>query len=126
MVGACLLATAGTAAAEPRATAGKEASLVAVDLQPLVVRGTGFEPGERVRLVLNVGEGQLWRMKVAGPGGGLTTRFGVSIGGCGRVTVQAFGSRGSRARLMPRPLDAQLDCVSPDRGDATDRIGFTT
>lgn len=117
VAGVCLLAGAGSAAARPDSVAGRNASLSAVDLQPLVVRGAGFEPGEQVRLVLSTGEGQQWRTKVAGAGGNLTARFGVSIGGCGRFSVQAFGSRGSRARIMP--LRMQIDCVAPNRGGTT-------
>ena len=110
----CLLGAAGSAAAGPETAAGRQASLRAIDLQPLVVRGTGFESNERVRLMLSSAAGQRWRRTVATPGGSLTMGFGVSIGGCGRFSVQAFGSRGSRARLFP--TRTQIDCVSPDRG----------
>jgi hypothetical protein len=88
-----------------------------LDMQPLVVRGTGFESGERVQLLLASGEGQVWKAKVAGAAGGLTARFGVAIGGCGRFSVFAFGSRGSSARLLPRR--SLIDCVSPNTGGTT-------
>lgn len=86
-------------------------------MQPLVVRGTGFESNEQVRLMLSTAAGQRWRTTEAGAGGRFTMGFGVSIGRCGRFSVQAVGSRGSRARLLP--LRAQIDCVSPDRGNTT-------
>jgi hypothetical protein len=114
---ACLLGAASSAAAGPEAAAGRQASLRAIDLQPLIVRGIGVEPGERVRLILSSAAEQRWRTTVATPRGSLTMGFGVSIGGCGRFTVQAFGSRGSRARLFP--TRTQIDCVSPDRGGST-------
>jgi hypothetical protein len=117
VIGACALALAGGAAAADRGSAGARASLHVLDMQPLVVRGTGFESGERVQLLLSTGEGQVWRAKVAGTAGGLTARFGVAIGGCGRFSVFAHGSRGSRARLLPRR--SVIDCVAPTTGGAT-------
>jgi hypothetical protein len=113
----CSLVAAGAAGAGLESADGVRASLHAVDMQPLVVRGTGFEPNERVRLMLSSADGQRWRTTDAGAAGRFTMRFGVSIGGCGRFSVQAFGSRGSRARLLP--LRAQVDCMSPDGGDTT-------
>jgi hypothetical protein len=113
----CLLGAAGSAAAGPQTPGGRQATLRAIDLQPLVVRGIGFESNERVRLMLSTGAGQRWRTTDAGAAGRFTMGFGVSLGGCGRFTVQAFGSRGSRARLFP--TRTQIDCVSPDRGGST-------
>jgi hypothetical protein len=124
VAGACALAVAGTAAAGQGTGAGKQASLSAIDLRPLVVRGAGFEPGEQVRLMAASGEGQQWRAKVADPRGVLTARFGMSIGPCGRFSVFAVGSRGSRARIFP--LRAQIACVSPNRAPETTRGDLTT
>jgi hypothetical protein len=116
--GVCSLAAAASVAAASGSDTSRRASLHVLDMQPLVVRGTGFEPNERVRLMLSVAEGQRWRATKAGAEGRFTMRFDASIGGCGRFSVQAFGSRGSRARLLP--LRAQIECVSPDvKGPAT-------
>jgi hypothetical protein len=113
---ACVLLVTASAAVSA-SNAGLRASLRVVDLHPVVIRGAGFEPNERVRLMLSAGGGQQWRTKVAGPGGSLTARFGLSVGACGRFSVFAIGSRGSRARILP--LRTQIDCVSPDRGGST-------
>lgn len=109
---ACALAFTGAAGG------GIRASLQTVDLQPLTVRGSGFEPDERVRLLLSTAGGQRWRVTNAGASGRFTMGFGISVGSCGRFALQAFGSKGSRARLLPLRA-AQIDCVSPDRGGPT-------
>jgi hypothetical protein len=121
--GATLVAV-GAASAQPLTASGKNASLSAVDLRPLVVVGARFEPGERVRLMLSAGEGQQWRTKVAGPAGRLTVRFAVSVGACSRFAVFAVGSRGSRARILP--LRTQIECVSPSGGGGSSTHGDST
>jgi hypothetical protein len=117
VAGVCSLVALGSAAAVPASETSLRASLKAIDQRPLVVRGTGFEANERVRLVLSSASAQVWRTAETGDGGRFTMGFGVSIGPCGRFTVQAVGSKGSRARLLPRR--AQIACVSPARGGAT-------
>ena len=117
VAGVCSLAAAASVAAARGSGTDRSASLHAVDMQPLVVRGSGFESSERVRLMLSSSAGQRWRTTEAGSAGGFTMRFDISVGACGRFMIQAVGSRGSRARLMPRR--AQIDCVSPDRGTPT-------
>ena len=81
------------------------------DTRPFEVRGAGFEPRERVQVLLALNGGQRWRNTVASPTGAFTVEFRVSLGACSRFTMQAFGSKGSRARILPRR--SQLDCVSP-------------
>ena len=46
---------------------------------------------------------------MASPTGAFTVEFRVSLGACSRFTMQAFGSKGSRARIVPRR--SQIDCV---------------
>jgi len=124
VAGLCAMAGAGAAGAGVDTDAGLRAQLQVMDTRPIVVRGVGFEPGERVQLMFSSGAGQRWRATEAGSAGRFTMGFGVSVGACGRFMVQAFGSRGSRARLMPRR--AQIDCVSPDRGTPTTTHGDST
>jgi hypothetical protein len=106
VVVACVALTAGsTTAASPTA----RPKLQALDLQPLVVRGTAFRPYERVKLILSA-DVAAGRTLKAGPTGRFVTRFrAVSVGRCEGFVLQAFGSRGSRAkleRLTP-------DCMEP-------------
>ncbi len=87
------------------AAAPAHPALRALALQPLVVRGTGFRPFERVKLFLSAG-GPASRTARATRGGTFVTRFpGVEIGRCESFVLQAIGSRGSRA---------ELDRLAPD------------
>jgi Flp pilus assembly protein CpaB len=111
VLGACVLSVAGAASAGTDSAARARAQLHVLDTQPVVVRGVGFEAGERVQILLSTGGHSLWKTKLATPAGAFNVRFAASIGACGRYTLQAVGSRGSRARFFPRR--AQLECVSP-------------
>jgi hypothetical protein len=95
LVACVALATGATTAASP-ATRPK---LQALDLQPLVVRGTAFRPYERVKLILSADVAAGKTLK-ASRTGRFTTRFrAVGIGRCEGFVLQALGSRGSRATL---------------------------
>jgi hypothetical protein len=99
------LALGSTTAASPTA----RPKLQAIDLQPLVIRGTAFRPYERVKLILSA-DVAAGRILKASANGRFVTRFrAVSVGRCEGFVLQAFGSRGSRAkleRLTP-------DCIEP-------------
>ena len=98
--------------AEATTTAGAQRPALAVtDTRPFEVRGAGFEPNERVQVLLAVNGGQRWRSTVASPAGVFTVEFRVSIGACSRFTMHAFGSKGSRARVLP--LRKHPNCDSP-------------
>jgi hypothetical protein len=84
--------TSGSSSTEAKPV--RRAQISATGQSPLAVRGTGFLPRERVRLV------------VKGRAGGVTTRAGANgtfvavfknVFDCGSVTVSATGSKGSRA-----------------------------
>ena len=83
---------------------GKRPALRITDLAPLTVRGTNFEPGERVKLLVNAGR-PLSRAVKAGPRGRFLARFGIRVDAtCSSVVVQAFGNAGSRAMVdLTRP-----------------------
>lgn len=105
---ACALAVA--APASPGSSATRPA-IGATDLRPLTIHGVRFVPGERVHVVL-AGHPDATRRATADAAGSFTVRFDVSIGRCGRFAVFAFGSKRSRASLLP--TRAQPDCVPPD------------
>ena len=91
--------TACADAAVPDETAApKRPRLVLADLQPLVVTGTGFRDGERVRLLVTAGR-VVERTVRANANGRFRTEFGFRLGRCDAVVVQALGGRGSRAQV---------------------------
>jgi len=109
VVGLFALAIAGSAAGQ--GAPAQRPALAVTDTRPFEVRGVGFEPRERVQVLLAVNGGQRWRSAVASASGVFTVEFRVSLGACSRFTMQAIGSKGSRARILPRRL--QPDCASP-------------
>ena len=108
-VGLCFLTAAGSAAGA--AMQEQRPSLAVIDTRPFEVRGAGFEPGERVQVLLAVNGSQRFQRTVATSTGVFTVRFAVSFGACSRFTIMALGSKGSSARVVPR--GAHIDCVSP-------------
>jgi hypothetical protein len=90
------------------ASAGAAPTLRLMDRTPVVVRGTGFDPQERVAVSLSSGSHSSKTVQ-ATAGGGFVVRFKTVLGGCARYTIQAYGSHGSRALLRSR---IALDCVS--------------
>lgn len=85
-----------------------------MDTSPFVVRGWGFDARERVSIVLNAGDDWQARTMVATDAGVFRAGFTESLGSCERFSVRAWGSRGSRARVVaPR---YQVGCLSTSRG----------
>jgi hypothetical protein len=94
--------------------APKMASLRVMDTTPVTVRGWGFEGRERVSVVLNAGGDWDSAVRMTTDAGVFTVRFDDSLGSCERLSVRAWGSRGSRARVMtPRH---QVGCMSTTQG----------
>jgi hypothetical protein len=114
VVGLCVLAVAGSGAAAAGAAGTARPLLGVTDTSPFAVRGAGFEPGERVQVLLALNGRQHWQAAVASSAGVFRVSFRASLGPCGRYTLRAFGSKGSSARTVPRRL--QPDCVSPSTG----------
>ena len=112
IAGVCLLTAAGSAGAQGTQTSRPQ--LAVTDTRPFEVRGAGFEPGERVQVLLAVNGSQRFQRTVASSSGVFTVRFSVSFGPCSRFMVKALGSKGSSARAVPRR--AHIDCVSPASG----------
>jgi hypothetical protein len=85
-------------------------ALRVVDEMPLVVRGTGFEPREHVRLSLVLRTRSRSTTLVVSLRGTFVARFTLTPVQCQLVeAVVAAGDRGSRARIRPS-LDS---CVRP-------------
>jgi hypothetical protein len=83
-----------TTAAE---TTAARAQLSPVQSQPLEVKGTGFEPGEKVTLAAKGRQSSLATARANGSGEFEATFRGLE--NCDSVTVVAVGSRGSRAEF---------------------------
>ena len=85
----------------------ERARLLPVGQKPLRVKGTGFVPGERVRLTLGGGTG-LVRTVGVGADGSFTAIFR-EVDACDSITAEARGSKGSRASFN----FSQIACLSP-------------
>jgi hypothetical protein len=75
---------------------------------PIVVRGSGFHAGERVRLVVRA-PALVIRRVTAGTGGAFTMRVNAFAGDvCAGLSVTATGDHGSRAtyRRLPQQCGA--------------------
>jgi hypothetical protein len=83
------------------ATAGS-ARLRVTSLSPATVRGTGFVPGERVRVTVAAGSSATRRV-LAGPAGGFVARFQtVTLGWCTAYVIRAVGTSGDTAIVRVR------------------------
>jgi hypothetical protein len=99
VAGVVLAAPAGSLGAPAQA-----AHLRLVETTPLTVRGTGFKPHERVKVVYATADLTRTVRTAAGAGGGFVARFaGVHFDACQLPRIVAVGSRGSRAVLKVVP-----------------------
>jgi hypothetical protein len=112
-VGVILTLTVGLALASASASgaAATRPTLRVVDRAPVVIRGAGFAPAERVTVVF-IARSRMTRRVTATTGGTFVARFRVVLGRCSRYSIQAFGSTGSRARLLPARIT--IDCDPDD------------
>jgi hypothetical protein len=110
LVALAVVAVAGILAVAGSPGADSKPRLVVVDRTPLMVRGLHFRADETVLVRAIVrGKGRAAKSMVAGAGGGFTARFpSMWVRECAFLSVQATGSRGSRASftLMPPPCGA--------------------
>ena len=97
-------ATTETTATEPTAA---RAQISPVQSQPLEVKGTGFQPGEKVALSAKGLQSSHTTARADGSGEFEATFHGLE--NCDSVTVTAIGSRGSRAEFNL----SQIACVDP-------------
>jgi uncharacterized protein (DUF58 family) len=85
---ALVAASSGVARSRPTITVTR--------VVPLIVKGSGFVAGERVKVAVR--EPAVYRKTVtAGRLGGFTATFRVALGKCVRIRVVATGNKGSRA-----------------------------
>jgi len=107
-LGALALALVPSGAAADQAATGR-ATLRVLPGSSLVLRGTSFVPGERVRISVAVGR-SLSKRTIADSSGAFTVGFRASYDRCASsLTALAVGDRGSRARVK-RP-----DLMCPPR-----------
>lgn len=109
LAGAAVAAVVASDSGSPKQKQAQDARvrLLPVGQKPLRVKGTGFVPGERVRLTLGGGTG-LGRTVRAGSDGSFTAVFR-NVDACDSVTAEARGSKGSRASFN----FSQLTCLTP-------------
>jgi hypothetical protein len=94
----------GNADAKPR---------LSVDLAPFAVAGTGFRPGETVRIIVRGTSIGSSRSSKASAAGQIIVRFpGVRVDQCRPghlIIVTAIGDKGSRAQLRRMPAACGID-----------------
>ena len=95
---AVVVVACGSAGAATWAPERPRAELAIVSTDPLVVRGKGFLPGERVKLLVTAG-GRAARTGAARASGvgRFTARLDATSSPSRAIVVQAIGARGSRA-----------------------------
>lgn len=97
----------------PSASTSPQPALGVLDKAPLVLRGTGFKPADRVSVSVVTESGRLVRVTRASRFGTFVVRFDTVVDAChGARAATAIGRRGSRAAIvLARPLDR--NCVAP-------------
>jgi hypothetical protein len=110
---AALLVMGTIIAAAPAAK--RQPRLAIVDESPLVVRGTGFLPRERVTLRAAAGDEQAAKIVRATPTGVFSARFeAIPDASCSPLTVTAAGARGTTAAARrPRIPEACGIVIQP-------------
>lgn len=101
------LALALVAVASATASTTSQTTLPALTLagrMPLVVRGTHFRAGERVRLTAAAGTSHAIAAATTTRRGVFVARFHYTPPLCMKLVVQATGQRGDHARLVVKPL----------------------
>lgn len=100
----------------PLASAASESTqpaLRVLDKDPLILRGTGFKPAERVKVTVVTQPAQLVRRARASRFGTFVVQFDTIVDACyGARGAAAVGTRGSKASIvLARPLPRY--CVEP-------------
>jgi hypothetical protein len=99
---ALALAAAASATASTKTTTAAP-KLALLHRAPLVVRGTHFRGGERVRLTAAAGTTHAVAIATATRRGGLVARFHYVPPVCVKLLVLAKGARGDHAKLVVKP-----------------------
>jgi hypothetical protein len=101
-----LFAVSACSGSGPGSGPSSSAALSLADTSPLTVRGSGFQPGERVRL--DLGSSGATTLARASGRGSFRASFDVPVTRCDRIRVIAIGSKGSRVVLKRLPAPACL------------------
>jgi hypothetical protein len=97
MLSVAAIGVAGAGTGEPST---QTARLSVVSMSPLTVRGTRFQPRERVRVTVVTDSATRTRRVSAGAAGRFVVGFAaVSVHRCSTLFVEANGSEGSLARF---------------------------
>ena len=99
----------------PRGTvAGQKGTprILATRLSPVVIKGTGFAPGENVTVRMVDGAARTKRVTKASTQGAFTVRLKTASNRCNGMTVTAVGDKGSRTAFQL----AEFLCASPGAG----------
>jgi hypothetical protein len=99
VLGALALTACGgrASAPSPSTTSAQRPELHPVSQNPLRIEGTGFRPGEEVRIEVDAPNG-LAKHARASSSGSFTADI-TELTGCGSVTVTATGSQGTQAEF---------------------------
>jgi hypothetical protein len=105
LAAASLLAVVAAVGAGAAPTAEQRSPALRVaDRQPLVVRGTGFRPNERVRVTVSADGDSATRRLRASRRGVFSANFApVALHPCDGLFASATGASGSRAKLKAQP-----------------------
>ncbi len=102
----------------PAASAAMQATpRLGVSTDPFVVRGTGFKPGERVKVTLVTGGGYFVHTAFALRRGTFAVRFARAAESCAGYVATARGNEGSRASVK---VTRECGSVNPDVIHPTD------
>ena len=105
-----VLSTAcGAAAQGEESSPARKARIEIMRSAPLVIRGSGFESRERVRVLASAAGVQTRRVQASAAGTFTVELRGLQAGRCTALVIQAIGDAGSRA-MVDRPT---LDCIEP-------------
>ena len=79
------------------------------DTTPVTLHGTGFQPRERVRIVIVAGSAQSVRRTVATRVGRFVVKLeSVDVNACTALSIRALGSDGTKATLKRLPGQCAL------------------
>ena len=107
-------------AAQTASAVQQRTRIMIVDQAPLVVRGTGFKPAERVTVTVSHGKAVYRKAATATATGVVMARWKVPMATtCASTFVLAVGSEGSRATYKT----VANDCAQPKAPDAVSGTG---
>jgi len=110
-----ILIAAALVAAQSASATQQRTRVMIVDESPLVVRGIGFKPAERVTVTVSHGKVVYRKAATASATGVVMARWKVAMATtCASTFVLAVGSEGSRATYKT----VANDCAQPKAPDA--------